>query len=74
MTISTDELMTVGEVATYLHVSPAMIYRLAQTGHLPAFKIGRTWRFRQALIDSWLDDRRAAPPLADVEQIKSPNT
>lgn len=73
MTISTDELMTVGEVATYLHVSPAMIYRLAQTGHLPAFKIGRTWRFRQALIDSWLEQQRASTPPDMGEPLVSAN-
>lgn len=64
MNSAANELMTVGEVATYLHLSPATVYRLAQTGELPAFKIGRTWRFRQALIDTWLEQRRTAsqPP------------
>jgi excisionase family DNA binding protein len=33
-------------------------YRLAQSGRIPAFKVGRVWRFREAEIWSWLDARR----------------
>lgn len=60
MTASAEGLMTVSEVAAYLHLSPATVYRLAQAGHLPAFKIGRTWRFRPTRIESWLEEQRTA--------------
>jgi len=35
-----DRWMTVQEVADYLHVSPDLVYRLAQNGKMPASKIG----------------------------------
>lgn len=47
-------LMTVREVAEYLRVSPAKVYRLAKEGALPVLRIGKAWRFRKDLLDEWL--------------------
>jgi excisionase family DNA binding protein len=46
--------MTVKEVAKYLKLSEMMIYKLAQTGEMPASKIGSAWRFSEQEIDEWL--------------------
>ncbi|OGQ23230.1 MAG: hypothetical protein A3I05_04110 [Deltaproteobacteria bacterium RIFCSPLOWO2_02_FULL_44_10] len=46
--------MTVKEIAKYLKLSEAMIYKLAQKGEIPAAKIGDAWRFSQTQIDDWL--------------------
>ena len=48
--------MTLQEVAEYLQLSKDMIYRLAQSGRIPASKVGSRWRFRQERIDSWMED------------------
>ena len=48
--------MTLREVAEYLQLSKDMIYRLAQSGRIPASKVGSRWRFRQERIDRWMDD------------------
>ena len=45
--------MNVHEVARYLRISEAKIYRLAKSGAIPAFQVGRAWRFRRDLIDEW---------------------
>ncbi|MHB9032295.1 MAG: helix-turn-helix domain-containing protein [Anaerolineae bacterium] len=47
-------LMTVKQVADYLQLKESTIYAWAQDGKIPAIKIGRTWRFRQVDLDSWL--------------------
>jgi len=47
-------LMTVKQVADYLQLKESTIYAWAQDGKIPAIKIGRTWRFRQADLDTWL--------------------
>jgi len=47
-------IMTIKEVAKYLDVHPAIIYRLAQRGDIPAFKIGSDWRFHKKYIDEWI--------------------
>lgn len=51
-----DELtiLTVHEVAEYLRMSEAKVYRLAKEGHLPVVRIGKAWRFRKDLLDDWL--------------------
>ena len=56
MSISTRdaEILTVREVAEYLKVTERTIYRLATAKKLPAFKVGGTWRFSRADIDSWI--------------------
>ena len=47
-------IMTVHEVAEYLRMSEAKVYRLARERRLPVVRIGKTWRFRKDLLDNWL--------------------
>ena len=47
-------ILTVRDVAEYLRMSEAKVYRLANERHLPAIRIGRSWRFRKDLLDEWL--------------------
>lgn len=49
-----DEILTLEEVATYLKASKRTVYRLAQQGDIPAFKLGGTWRFRRDELDHWI--------------------
>jgi len=50
-------ILTVREVAEYLRMSEAKVYRLVKEGCLPAIRIGKTWRFRKDLLDDWLSQR-----------------
>ena len=47
-------VMTVDEVAAYLRIPRASVYKLAQKGKIPGQKVGRHWRFRRETIDQWL--------------------
>ncbi|MFH1130552.1 MAG: helix-turn-helix domain-containing protein [Pseudomonadota bacterium] len=47
-------ILTAKEVAKYLKLTERTIYRLVQEGGIPAFKVGGSWRFVQAEIDSWI--------------------
>ena len=49
-------IMTVKDVAEYLRMSEAKIYRLVRDGVLPVVRIGKTWRFRKDLLDEWLKE------------------
>ncbi len=51
-----DRWMTLQEVAERLQFSKDRIYRLAQTGSIPASKVGNRWRFRRERIDSWMEN------------------
>ncbi|HEY5270164.1 MAG TPA: helix-turn-helix domain-containing protein [Anaerolineales bacterium] len=46
-------IMTVHDVAIYLRLSEAKVYRLAKEGCVPSFRLGKSWRFRRDLIDEW---------------------
>lgn len=51
----TSMIMTVHEVAVYLRMSDAKVYRLAKGRQLPVVRIGKSWRFRKDLLDDWLN-------------------
>ncbi len=51
---SEDEILTIKQVADYLKVTERTIYRLAAAKQIPAFKVGGSWRFSRADIDSWI--------------------
>lgn len=48
------EILTLDEVAVYLKAGKRTVYRLAQKGEIPAFKLGGTWRFRRSELDHWI--------------------
>jgi excisionase family DNA binding protein len=58
--VPTEAAMTVREVATYLNVDEKTVYRLAQRGELPGFKVAGTWRFKRGDIDRWIEERKIA--------------
>ena len=47
-------ILTVPEVCEYLHVSQATIYRLLRRKNLPAFRVGKTWRFNVGDLERWI--------------------
>jgi excisionase family DNA binding protein len=53
--IKSKKVMTIKEVADYLGVHASTVYKYAQQGTIPAFKIGSDWRFSQKHIDNWID-------------------
>lgn len=52
-----ESVMTVRELANYLKMKPVTIYKHAQGGKLPGFKVGATWRFKRKTIDLWIADQ-----------------
>lgn len=49
--------MTIKQLATYLKVNERTVLKLVQDGSIPGVKVGNQWRFRKAMIDTWLDDQ-----------------
>lgn len=52
---SDGEILTLEEVAAYLKAGKRTVYRFAQNGDIPAFKLGGTWRFRRSELERWID-------------------
>ena len=49
-----SSVMTIKEVANYLKMKTVTIYKHAQEGKIPAFKVGSKWRFKKETIDEWI--------------------
>ena len=52
---SETQVLTLAEVAAMLRVPKSTVYKLAQNGTVPAFKIGKHWRFLLRDIQTWLE-------------------
>jgi len=50
--------MSVRDVAATLNVDEKTIYRLAQRGELPGFKVAGAWRFQVLDIQQWIHKRK----------------
>ena len=55
-----ETAMTVRDVAAFLNVDEKTIYRLAQKGDLPGFKVLGSWRFQKSDLESWIQERKKA--------------
>lgn len=53
--------LTVRDVAGLLNVDSKTVYRLAQRGELPGFKVAGSWRFMSDDIDGWIEAQKTAP-------------
>lgn len=49
-----SEILTPQEVAEYLRIDIQTVYRLAQSGKLPAFKAGKSWRFHRMDVERYV--------------------
>ena len=46
--------MTVAEVASVMRVSKMTVYRLVHSGHLPAIRVGRSFRVPEQAVHEYL--------------------
>jgi excisionase family DNA binding protein len=55
-------VLTLEEVADFLHVHSSTVYRLLKKRGIPAFKIGSDWRFNQESIEQWVKNLETEQP------------
>ena len=60
MNSDAQDIMTIEDVAEYLRIPVSSVYKLAQSGKIPATKIGRHWRFYRPTLVSWFTSQTAA--------------
>lgn len=53
-----EAILTLQRLADYLHIDQKTVYRMAQAGELPGFKVRRQWRFKRVDIDQWIESRK----------------
>ncbi|MDH5668280.1 MAG: helix-turn-helix domain-containing protein [Nitrospira sp.] len=52
-----NELLTVEETCRYLKITPRTLYRYLRSRKIPAFKLGKEWRFVRSDLEHWIRDR-----------------
>ncbi len=50
-----NKWLTLEQIAEYLQMSTSSIYKMAQAGKIPSYKVGRQWRFKKEEIDKWVE-------------------
>ncbi len=66
------EMLTAKDIQALLQVDRSTIYRMAETGRLPAVKVGKQWRFPSESVDNWLQAQASAPVPAPKPTIETP--
>jgi excisionase family DNA binding protein len=56
-TMSSDEILTIRDVAALLKIGEKTAYTMAQDGDLPGFKVRGQWRFRHSDINAWISEQ-----------------
>jgi excisionase family DNA binding protein len=52
-------VMTLREAAAFLHCHTSTLYRLANNGEIPAFRLGGSWRFTWEALDRWMTKQQS---------------
>ena len=53
--------MSTRQAAKYLGITPRTLYRLIDSGQLPAYRFGRVFRLQGREIDAFIDSARIQP-------------
>ncbi len=51
------QLLTMHELAAYLHLDEQTVSRLVNAGKIPAVQVDRQWRFKRSQIDGWIEEQ-----------------
>jgi excisionase family DNA binding protein len=52
-----EPLLTLRELAGYLHLDEQTVFKLVSSGKLPGVQIDRQWRFKRGAIDLWIENQ-----------------
>ena len=65
-----NKLLTAVEIAQYLNISKALVYRLIANGEIPSVRFGRTVRVKQEDLESFIQ-KCATPQENDIPKTNS---
>jgi len=49
------------QASSLLGLHPKTLQRLARGGRIPAYRVGRFWRYRASELDDWLRSKAQSP-------------
>ena len=57
-------------LATYLHLTPAQVEKMASRGKIPARRIGGQWRFSRSEVHLWFENRIGLSDSAELLKVE----
>ncbi len=51
------EVLDMKGACEFLKIAKPTLYKYIRTGQIPAFKVGRIWRFHRESLDNWVRGR-----------------
>ena len=51
------EILTTKEACSLLKTQRLTLYKLVKSGEIPAFRMGRAWKFERTAIEAWIRKR-----------------
>lgn len=66
-----SKVLDVDQLAVFLHLTPPQVRRLADRDQLPGRRIGGEWRFSEAEVQTWLEERIGASNLEELDQMQA---
>lgn len=66
----THEDFDIDSLAVYLHLTPEQVRKMADRGRLPGRRVGGDWKFSQAEIHHWFEDRIGASDESELIEVE----
>lgn len=51
------EVLDMKDACEFLKIARQTLYKYVRTGEIPAFKVGKVWRFHRESLDTWARNR-----------------
>ncbi|AKK02999.1 helix-turn-helix transcriptional regulator [Corynebacterium epidermidicanis] len=67
MSVETEKWVTMKDVQEHMGVTRETITQWINTKKMPAYKVGRSWKFKLSEVDDWVRSNGAADDQNEVE-------
>ncbi len=64
------EDLDVAQLAAYLHLTPDQVNKMVMRGRLPGRRVGGQWRFSEAEIHHWLEERIGVSDIEELDKVQ----
>lgn len=65
------EDLDVAQLAAYLHLTPDQVSKMAMRERVPGRRVGGEWRFSEAEIHHWLEERIGVGDIEDLDKVQA---
>ena len=65
------EDLDIPQLAEYLHITPDQVRKMVSRGNLPGRRVGGDWKFNEAEIHHWLEERIGLSDQGELDQVRA---